>query len=259
MKRILAGALALCLTAVLALPASALEYAIPAPDGPDYGTPTSVERIHTADGGARENEDVSKNAALIPPGFGTASADALGTGMPLTLNLAPDFLPDAGSAVRGSDSAVVTPGVSSDTVFSPPVLRFTEVTSGLYDEDGSLGTLRIPSIGVTVPVCEGTDSGALSRGAGHFEGTSIWDGNVALAGHNRGAHGIFGRLHTLEPGAELTLTTSLGTRRYQVVSVEKVEERDTSGLAPTADDRLTLYTCVRDQPEYRWQVVAAAV
>ena len=161
MKRILAGALALCLTAVLALPASALEYAIPAPDGPDYGTPTSVERIHTADGGARENEDVSKNAALIPPGFGTASADALGTGMPLTLNLAPDFLPDAGSAVRGSDSAVVTPGVSSDTVFSPPVLRFTEVTSGLYDEDGSLGTLRIPSIGVTVPVCEGTDSETL--------------------------------------------------------------------------------------------------
>ena len=81
---------------------------------------------------------------------------------------------------------------------------------------------------------------------------------MALAGHNRGAHGIFGRLHTLEPGAELTLTTRLGTRRYQVVSVEKVEEWDTSGLAPTADDRLTLYTCVRDQPEYRWQVVATA-
>lgn len=49
------------------LPASALEYTIDAPDGPDYGKPTSVEVVHTADGGARKNEDVSKNAALIPP------------------------------------------------------------------------------------------------------------------------------------------------------------------------------------------------
>ena len=48
-----------------------------------------MEVVHTADGGAMKNEDVSKNAALIPPGFGTPSADTLGTGTYLTPNLAP--------------------------------------------------------------------------------------------------------------------------------------------------------------------------
>ena len=77
MKRTMTAMLALCLAAGLVLPASALEYTIDAPDGPDYGKPTSVEVVHTADGGARKNEDVSKNAALIPPGFGTPSMDVL--------------------------------------------------------------------------------------------------------------------------------------------------------------------------------------
>ena len=67
----------------------ALDYSIDAPGNPDYGDPTSIEVVHTADGGAMKNEDVSKNAALIPPSFGSPSADALGTGTYLTPNLAP--------------------------------------------------------------------------------------------------------------------------------------------------------------------------
>lgn len=51
----------------LAIPASALEYTVDAPEGADYGLPTSVEPVYTADRGERRNEDVSKNAALIPP------------------------------------------------------------------------------------------------------------------------------------------------------------------------------------------------
>ena len=87
MKKLCAFLCLMCLTAALTVPASAagpLEYSIDAPGDPDYGTPTSFEPVATADGGARKNEDVSKNAALIPPGFGTASADALNTGTPLT-------------------------------------------------------------------------------------------------------------------------------------------------------------------------------
>lgn len=75
----------MCLTAALAVPASAagpLEYSIDAPGDPDYGVPTSFEPVATMDGGARKNEDISKNATLIPPGFGTASADTLNTGRP---------------------------------------------------------------------------------------------------------------------------------------------------------------------------------
>ena len=86
MKKLCAFLCLMCLTAALSVPASAagpLEYSIDAPGDPDYGTPTSFEPVITADGGARKNEDISKNAALIPPGFGTASADTLNTGTPL--------------------------------------------------------------------------------------------------------------------------------------------------------------------------------
>ena len=90
MKKLATLCLAACLAAALATPAGALDYAIDAPEGPDYGKPTSVEVVHTADGGALKNEDISKNAALIPPGFGSASADTLNTGTWLTPNLAPE-------------------------------------------------------------------------------------------------------------------------------------------------------------------------
>ncbi len=62
---------------------------------------------------------------------------------------------------------------------------FTEVTSDLYYTNGSLGTLKIPAIGLTVKVYEGTGSSTLAKGAGHFEDTSLWDGNCCIAGHNR--------------------------------------------------------------------------
>ena len=39
----------------------------------------------------------------------------------------------------------------------------------------------------------------------------------------------------------------------------KGKEADTSGTAPSAENMLTLYTCVRNQREYRWQVQAVEV
>ena len=179
-----------------------------------------MEVVHTADGGALKNEDISKNAALIPPGFGSASADTLNTGTWLTPNLAPEGM--AVGAVNGSGMPVVFPP-SVDTFY------------------------------------EGTDSSTLMKGAGHFKGTSIWDGNCAIAGHNRGVRDDFGDLHTLERGDTITWTTKLGVRTYEVTSVQKVKETDTSGTAPSNENKLTLYTCVRNQRTYRWQVQAAEV
>ena len=167
MKRTITAMLALCLAAGMALPASALEYTIESPDGPDYGKPTSVEVVHTADGGARKNEDVSKNAALVPPGFGTPSMDTRNTGSYLTPNLAPGGAPATGAVVNGSGSSVITPGspigsvTGSDTTI--PSTRYTEVTDDLYYKGGYLATLKIPAIGLTVKVYEGTDSKTLAR------------------------------------------------------------------------------------------------
>ena len=237
MKRVISTCLTLCLSAALALPASALDYSIDAPGNPDYGDPTSIEVVHTADGGAMKNEDVSKNAALIPPSFGSPSADALGTGTYLTPNLAP-----GGMAVGSSTSG-----------------GYTYVTDDLYYSGGYLGTLKISAIGLSVKIYQGTGSSTLAKGAGHFTDTSIWDGTVALAGHNRGVNNHFGKIHTLEIGDKITLTTKLGTRTYEVTSVSKVSETDRSAMTPTGEDRIVLYTCVMNQSAYRWCVQATAV
>ena len=52
MKKLTTLCLAACLAAAMATPAGALDYAIDAPEGPDFGKFTSVEVVHTADGGA---------------------------------------------------------------------------------------------------------------------------------------------------------------------------------------------------------------
>lgn len=268
----------LCLSPALTIPASAagpLEYIINAPGTPEYGKPSSFEVVHTADNGAMKNEDVSKNAALIPPGFGSYSADTLNTGTPLTPNLAPGYQPVSGTVINGgsgviqppamgsgsSSGSIFVPGSSTVTVTGPGGVSsgYTKVTDDLYYTGGHLGTLKIPAIGLNVKIYQGTDSTALKKGAGHFEDTSIWDGNVALAAHNRGVTNHFGQIHTLEVGDKITLTTRLGTRTYAVTSVSKVAETDRSALAPSTNNMITLYTCVRDQREQRWCVQGAEV
>ena len=166
-------------------------------------------------------------------------------------------LPGAVGRVEGLTSNL-HPTVSYPTV-SGPVIAFTELTSNLYYSNGSLGTLKIPSIGLTVGVYEGTDSAALLKGAGHFTGTTAWDGNYCVAGHNRGVRNDFGKIHTLQSGDAITLTTPLGTRSYSVTSVTKISYTDTSMLEATADNCITLFTCVENQPTYRWCVRAVAV
>ena len=259
MKKILTFALAVSVMAALAVSTSALEYTIDAPDDYDFGRSTSVGTVHTADGGAMKNTDASKNAALIPPAFGSESMNALHTGEYLTPNLAPRTLPTAGAVISGSGD-VVTPGstVSSSNGYQPSVL-FTEVTSDLYYKNGSLGRLEIPALDLSVRIYQGTDSKTLAKGIGHFEDTSIWNGNVCLAAHNRGANSYFGQIHTLDIGDKITLTTKLGTRTYKVTDVFKVSETDRGGLADSGENMLTLYTCVRNQRNQRWCVTAAEV
>lgn len=273
--------LAMMLCALCVTQASALEYDFDAPEDYLFGQPTSDDTIYEWE---NPNVDRSKNTALAAPGFGSPTSYLPGSGEYLTPNLVPGALSGglvnqvgsaganatgggAGSSivpgeypsVSGGSNVTMTqiPGSSpTDIAQGNTSSGYTEVTDDLRYSDGSLGTLKIPAIGLTVKVYQGTDSAALKKGAGHFTNTSIWDGNVCFAGHNRGVNNHFGKIHTLEAGDTITLTTMLGTRTYAVTSVEKVSVNDSSGTASTTDNRVTLYTCVMNQPEYRWCVTA---
>ena len=283
MKKFVTTLLAICMLLALMVPACALEYTFDEEEQDGYGKPTSVETVVTADGGAQKNEDVSKNAALIPPGFGSATSNTLNTGEYLTPNLAPKAMAGIGATINGevvvvfppemsglasesvpadlSAGSTMVPGSADVTVTVPESTSsgYTEVTDDLFYKNGSLGTLEIPAIRLSVDIFEGTDAAVLKRGAGHFPDTSIWDGNVGLAAHNRGANSYFGEIHTLELGDRITLTTKMGTRTYEVTSVSKVSETDRSALAASQSNVITLYTCVRDERDFRWCVTGAEV
>lgn len=242
------------LTAMIltATPALALEYTESDAAAGNFGKSTSVEPV-TVIGGANVYEtDVSKNAAYIPPAFGSPMSGLPGSGELLTPNLAGS----TGTVTGGGAVTVIPPSTSGGTTGSTVSTGYTAVTSDFYYSGGYLGTLSAPAIGLSVKVYQGTDSAALKNGAGHFASTSIWDGNVAFAGHNRGVNNNFGKIHTLESGDTIKLTTKLGTRSYTVYSVRKVSVNDVSVLDSTGENIVTLVTCVMNQPDYRWCVQA---
>lgn len=255
MKRQIAAACALA--AVLSQSAWAADYTFYGPEQGLFARPTSDHTIYVDK--PKINVDRSKNTALIPPVFGSAASYLPGSGTALTPNLTP-----GGSGIvsgGGTSNVVAPPTISGNTGSGGAGVtgNFTLVTPDLYYAGGYIGSLKIPSIGLNVKIYQGTDDAALRYGVGHFENTSIWEGNVAIAGHNRGVNSYFGEIHTLKPGATIQLTTKIGTRKYQVDRVAKIAATDVSVLSARQNDIITLITCVRDQPEYRWCVQAKLV
>ncbi len=125
--------------------------------------------------------------------------------------------------------------------------------------DGCVGSLEIEAVGLSCKVYQGESTESMEKGAGHIESTSMWDGNVALCGHNRGSHAHFAKLKNVEVGDIVTYTTSLGTRRYEVVSATKISVDNLAVLDNTTRNTLTLLTCVANTPSKRLCVVATEI
>ena len=129
--------------------------------------------------------------------------------------------------------------------------------SSILQYNGVLGRLNIKGRNITV--YEGTDDTTLLYGAGHFTGTSAWDGNVCLAGHNRGPNAWFSQLISLITGDMITYSTALGVRAYQVTGTRIVSVNDLSPLNGSTENMLTLVTCLANQPSVRLIVTAQCI
>ena len=141
---------------------------------------------------------------------------------------------------------------------APAVTAFTSAKE-LTRSDGSIGTLVIPSLSVNMKAYEGTTSASMSKGVGHFPESSGWNGNISLCGHNRGAQYTIGGIKDLKIGDIIRYTTVLGTRSYAVTFIGTISRTDWSYVAPTADNRITLITCLSNQPEFRTCVQAVEI
>jgi len=105
-----------------------------------------------------------------------------------------------------------------------------------------LAVLRVPKVGIEVPVLEGTDDWTLNRGVGHIEGTAAPDGagNCGIAGHR---DGFFRALKDVAAGDTLELATLGETATYRIESIRIVAPEEVSVLDPTPMPSVTLVTC----------------
>jgi sortase A len=126
-------------------------------------------------------------------------------------------------------------------LWSPERVRAWEETMN-REAPAALAILRIPRIGVEVPVLEGTDDWTLNRAVGHIEDTARPGaaGNSGIAGHR---DGFFRALKTIQDGDEIDLETLSGTVVYHVSRTWIVNPEDVSVLDATDTPALTLVTC----------------
>jgi len=105
-----------------------------------------------------------------------------------------------------------------------------------------LAVLRIPRLGLEVPVLEGTDEWTLDRAVGHIEGTELpgTAGNVGIAGHR---DGFFRVLKDIAEGDRVEIALPREVRRFRVHRISIVGPDDVDVLSPARGPLLTLVTC----------------
>ena len=113
--------------------------------------------------------------------------------------------------------------------------------------------IEIPKINLIAPISEGTSNEVMQEYVGHFEDTEFIYGNVGLAAHNRGFPiNYFARIKELEIGDEIIYKTVYGSKTYNVVRKQIIDDIDWSYLKQDTDkNTITLITCVANRPNKR--------
>lgn len=112
--------------------------------------------------------------------------------------------------------------------------------------------ITIPKISLEAEISEGTSKNIMNKYVGHFEETSKSIGNVGLAAHNRGYEvNYFSQIKTLKKGDEIIYKYYDFEKTYIVVENRIIKDIDWSYLEETEENRITLITCVENEPEYR--------
>lgn len=113
--------------------------------------------------------------------------------------------------------------------------------------------IEIPSIELKAPIKEGIDDETLNKYVGHFDSTSLQNGNIGLAGHNRGYEkNYFEKLRLVKKGDVIYYKYNEYFMTYIIDTIEIIRSTDWSYLEKYDDEnRITLITCVENEPQYR--------
>ena len=117
--------------------------------------------------------------------------------------------------------------------------------------------IEIPRINLVAPIAEGTSANIMNEYVGHFEETPKNKGNIGLAAHNRGYKvNYFQNLKLLQKGDLIIYTYNGEISKYSVNELGIIKDIDWSKLESSSQDKLTLLTCLEDEPEYRRYIQA---
>ncbi|HEX2161453.1 MAG TPA: class E sortase [Thermoleophilaceae bacterium] len=141
-------------------------------------------------------------------------------------------------------SAIVAQRNQSDleqALANPP----RRVVEGRPLPGDAVAKLEIPAIGVSEYVVEGTDTGDLRKGPGHYPETPLPGerGTSAIAGHRTTYGAPFRRLDDLDPGDRIVVELPRERHTYRVERLRIVDDSDRSVLRRVGHDRLVLTAC----------------
>lgn len=151
-------------------------------------------------------------------------------------------------------SSIISGGGTIEMPYEPSV-----TLNDLKQSDGSIGQVSIDRVGLNCKVYEGATDSSMSKGAGHYSSSGLYTGNVGLFGHNRGNHPYFGKLKNVKVGDIVKYKTAIGTKTYKVTFVGAISYTDFSYLNEMGDNRITLITCIANQPSLRLCVQAVEI
>ena len=152
---------------------------------------------------------------------------------------------NTGSAmVRHTFPARLTYGPPDKTHWSKGRIRAYQAARTTTNENNGtpMAILRIPRVGLEVPVYAADTARNMNRGAVLIEGTAAPDtgSNTAIAAHR---DGYFRVLKDVVVGDVLTVQTLSVLQQYRVASLEIVKPTDISVLRQTRTPVVTLVTC----------------
>ena len=250
-SKAIAAALALGLTLAVPTRANAADYNFKGAAAPEYYPSTSYEDVY----GSRYNyggKNVSDYQVADLP-YGVYSNTSIGVmekvRLPgLTISYGGIGVDVGGIPAAAAGITTVVPATQTVTVYQKTA--YTSAAN-MVRSDGSIGTIKIPTLGIDMKVWEGETSESMAKGIAHYSSTTAWDGNACFCAHNRGSKYSIGAIKDLKVGDTITYTTIYGTRTYEVSYVGTISSTDWSRLQATADNRITITTCLADQPSKR--------
>ena len=104
--------------------------------------------------------------------------------------------------------------------------------------------MRIPSIGVSATLYEGTSASVLSRGPGHYPGTGLpgQGRTIGIAAHRTTYTKPFARLNRLRAGDRITIS-SRKVATYRVYKMAIVRPSQVWVLRPAKFEQVVLTAC----------------